>query len=306
MKVLKGFCYCVTAATDTTVTDDNGLSLAVKAGEQGYFVASTDEVSESGTCTIVQVRGNFNMPTTEGGGGPVINGMYVEEGELKGNGFNIFTDVITVTKNLDMSKISDGSYMFYSGLDNPFSNITSFTADLTNLTNGRYMFFDCVKLTSWNVELPNLTNGDHMFYGCNRFTSWTVDLPSLTDGAQMFGYCGGMTSFAGDLSELAGTSSINGGYKMFTGCPKLTSFNSALPKLVHGADMFRDCILDEASVLRILNSIPTHTSETHKLHLGKRTNYMNSTDIADLLGTTTPIAAATNYSYKGWTITVLA
>lgn len=68
--------------------------------------------------------------------------------------------------------------------------------------------------------------------------------------------------------------------------------------------MFYGCILDEASVLRVLNSIPTYTSGTHQLHLGKRTNFLDSTEVAALLGTTTPIAAKTNYSYKGWTITV--
>lgn len=49
MNVLKGFTYCVTASADTTVTDDNGLNLAVKAGEQGFFVASCDEVTVTGT-----------------------------------------------------------------------------------------------------------------------------------------------------------------------------------------------------------------------------------------------------------------
>lgn len=68
--------------------------------------------------------------------------------------------------------------------------------------------------------------------------------------------------------------------------------------------MFKGCNLDEASVLRILNSIPAKTSGTHPLHLGHSTNYLNSTEIATLLGTTTPIAAASNYKYKGWTITV--
>lgn len=68
--------------------------------------------------------------------------------------------------------------------------------------------------------------------------------------------------------------------------------------------MFYNCNLDETSVLHILNTIPTYTGGTKELHLGKSTNYKNSTAIATLLGTTTPIAAKINYSYKGWTITV--
>lgn len=106
---------------------------------------------------------------------------------------------------------------------------------------------------------------------------------------------------------------------MFYNCSKLTSFNSTLPALAYGQDMFYGCILDEASVLRILNSIPTYTSGTYKLHLGKRTNYQTSDKVAAKLRTSTggtvstPIPAATNYrcvdddgNDKGWTITVQA
>lgn len=91
---------------------------------------------------------------------------------------------------------------------------------------------------------------------------------------------------------------------MFMNCPKLASCTTDLPKLTTGSSMFYGCNLDAESVLCILNSIPTYASGAHALHLGRRTNYLNSTEIAALLGTTTPIAAATNYSYKGWTITV--
>ena len=91
---------------------------------------------------------------------------------------------------------------------------------------------------------------------------------------------------------------------MFSNCTSLTSFAGDLSKLTKGNNMFSSCNLDEASVLRILNSIPTYTSGSHPLHLGKRTNFLNSTDIATLLGTTVPIAASTSYKYKGWTITI--
>lgn len=121
----------------------------------------------------------------------------------------------------------------------------------------------------------------------------------------MFAGCTKLTSFSGDISKLAGTSSMNGGSRMFWGCSSLTSFNSTLPKLSYGNEMFNNCNLDEASVLRILNSIPTYTSGVHPLTLGKNTNYQDSTDIATLLGTTVPIAAGT-YKYKGWTIGVQA
>lgn len=149
-----------------------------------------------------------------------------------------------------------------------------------------------------------LTDGTYMFYYCTNLTSWTVDMPNLENGTSMFFYCFSLTSFSGDLSKLAGTSPTTGGYRMFYNCTSLTSFNSTLPALAYGTDMFNGCILNEASVLNILNSIPNHSSGTHKLHLGKRTNFLDSTDIAEMLGTSVPIAASTSYKYKGWTITV--
>lgn len=114
--------------------------------------------------------------------------------------------------------------------------------------------------------------------GCTKLTSVAINLPSLTSA-----------------------------YNMFAGCIKLSSFNAGtegLKSLSDGTNMFQNCNLDETSVLHVLNTIPTYTSGTHKLHLGKRTNFLDSTEIATLLNTTVPIAASTNYKYKGWTITV--
>lgn len=179
------------------------------------------------------------------------------------------------------------------------------------------MFSGCSKLSSWTVALPNLENGSFMFEKCTGLTSWTVDLPSLTNGTSMFNGCSKLSSFSGDLSNLRGTSTLNGGYKMFYNCTSLKTFNSPLPKLAYGQDMFYGCILNEDSILNILNSIPTHTSGTHPLHLGKRTNYQTSVKVAAKLRTSTggtvstPIPAAANYrcvdddgNDKGWTITI--
>lgn len=47
---------------------------------------------------------------------------------------------------------------------------------------------------------------------------------------------------------------------MFYQCRSLTSFNSTLPKLTNGSSMFNGCKLDRDSVIRILSSIPSSTS----------------------------------------------
>lgn len=248
MKVLKGFCYCVTATTDTTVTDDNGLSLTVKAGEQGYFVASTDEVSETGTCTIVQVRGNFNMPTTEAGGGQTYpegaivgigpDGDYASIGEYITYGGGMVYNNKTITKwygdmpNLTVAYGRGTSSSSY-GMFQACTNLTVFNGDLPSLTDGSYMFSDCTSLTSFKGDLSSLTKGNYMFQRC-RLTSWDIDLPSLTSAEMMF-YGSGLISFKGDLARLTSH------YSMFTDCALLTTFEGDLSSLTDGGGMFETC-----------------------------------------------------------------
>ena len=170
--------------------------------------------------------------------------------------------------------------------------------DAATVTNGALYFQNQVNLTSWDVDLPVLEDANQMFADCSNLTSFNADLPKLTGANAMFSPCASLTSFSANLPELE-----NGSF-MFQGCARLTSFNADLPKLNTGRDMFNSCALNEDSVLRVLNSISTYTEGTHSLNIGKRTNFKDSATIAALLGTTTPIAASTAYSYKGWTITV--
>ena len=44
-------------------------------------------------------------------------------------------------------------------------------------------------LTSWVADLSNLTNGDNMFSGCTGLTTFVGDLSSLTSGDNMFNGC---------------------------------------------------------------------------------------------------------------------
>ena len=44
-------------------------------------------------------------------------------------------------------------------------------------------------LTSWVADISNLTNGDNMFKGCTGLTTFVGDLSSLTSGNDMFNGC---------------------------------------------------------------------------------------------------------------------
>ena len=80
----------------------------------------------------------------------------------------------------DLSNLTDGSYMFYE------ANLTSFSGDLSSLTNGYEMFSINTSLTSFSGDLSNLTDGSYMFYGCTALETFIGDLSSLTNGISMF------------------------------------------------------------------------------------------------------------------------
>jgi hypothetical protein len=60
--------------------------------------------------------------------------------------------------------------------------------NLSKLTNGKYMFFNSA-LTSFSSDLSSLTDGNHMFENCTKLTSFSSALPSLIDGGSMFTKC---------------------------------------------------------------------------------------------------------------------
>lgn len=155
----------------------------------------------------------------------------------------------------------------------------------TSIKYGRRLFYGRTDLTSWNYPLDELTDGESMFNGA-RLTSFKGSLPKLTNGNSMFWTCV-------YLEHVEIEPQGNG--------------EPGLAALTNGESMFGFCQLDEASVLSVLGAIVENTSgKVRKLHLGKRTNFKDSPEVAELLNTETPIAASDNYSYKGWTINVQA
>ena len=87
-------------------------------------------------------------------------------------------------------------------------NLTSFSSDLSSLTNGGNMFYNCTKLTSFNSDLSSLTEGRYMFDGCSNLTSFNSDLSSLTDGNYMFWACKLDTPSVQNIADTINT--ING------------------------------------------------------------------------------------------------
>ena len=151
------------------------------------------------------------------------------------------------------------------------SDITVFESDLSNLTNGKLMFYQS-KLASFASDLSNLTDGGFMFSYCSSLTSFSGDLSSLTDGDDMFSYSA-LTSFSGDLSSLT------------------TSYN-----------MFYYCKLDAPSVKNIIDTINTSLTG-FTLGMGCNNTTEDKNLFAQEVGYSDMTSLLAALSNKGWTVT---
>ena len=62
------------------------------------------------------------------------------------------------------------------------------TGKLYNLTDGAN-FCRSLPITSWNINLSSLTNGSYMFCDCVLLTKVFTDFSELRDGSYMFKNC---------------------------------------------------------------------------------------------------------------------
>lgn len=131
VQTLIGYTYVVTAKTDATVTDTKGLDLAVNAGEQGTFIATTTKVTVEGKATITQTR-NFNGALTSktvavGEGGVA----YTAGSGIKISGNKISADTATIatkselTSNYVSKTDAEGTYAAKTDLANKQDKLTA-------------------------------------------------------------------------------------------------------------------------------------------------------------------------------------
>lgn len=158
---------------------------------------------------------------------------------------------------------------------------------------------------AWNTDGADLSHveaanekGWSVVWESEVYDRAFIDFNSQQGGSyRLFSRWSFCREFHADLPDLAD------GTSLFEGIASLEVFSGALSSLSAGTNMFRNCNLDAASVLHILESIPSYTSGSHPLHIGKKEKWVDNADVATALGTTAPITAG-NYTVKGWTITV--
>ena len=285
--------------------------IAITRGERSkYFNVRYNPINDDNVVITLKYKGcktvddvkavDANYLTND-----IVDGVWkeglgdLEDGESM---FEYYSNLASFSS--DLSSLTYGYSMFYE-----CENLETFNSDLSNLTNGSFMFYG-TKLASFSSDLSKLTNGSWMFLGCYYLESFNSDLSSLTYGQNMFTNCYNLESFNGDLSSLTNgesmfqdcsnlesfngdLSSLTNGESMFYECENLETFNSDLSNLTNGSWMFLGCLLDTASVQRIADTINTPQTKG-EIFIG--------------IGNTTPNsqeeAAFNTIASKNWTVFV--
>ena len=142
--------------------------------------------------------------------------------------FNTLEKLTTIQNiaNLDTSRVTDMSFMFYRCFDLQTVDLTHFNTE--NVTNMEQMFSNCGDINNLDFSSFNtskVTHMDHMFHACTNLTQ--LDLSSfntgeVTDMAYMFSRNRNLTTL--NLSSFD-TSKVANMACMFSDCKKLTELN---------------------------------------------------------------------------------
>lgn len=166
--------------------------------------------------------------------------------------------------NIELPKVTSMNGTF------EYSKIIEWNTQLPSITtmNGTFGYSTLKKI---NISLDTLVTGTNPFRNCS-ITEWNINLPKLTNGRDFIRNTP-IVSFTGNLD------SLSDGYDFFWSCSKFTTFNSALPSLSNGTDMFGGTILNKESAIRVLETIPTYTSGSHGLMIGIHIDHKYDPDV---------------------------
>ena len=179
---------------------------------------------------------------------------------------------------IETDKIVSAKYMF-SAVDynnnSVTSALTSWYSDLSSLTTGSKMFYNCNKLETFYAKLGEFAYGDEMFSGCSNLEIVSSGdgnmFNKLINGQYMFCECSSLGNFEHDLPKLT-----NGDHMLY-GCSKITAFYGKLSSLEDGNSMFENCY-----------NLEKFSNDLGELHLSKLTNgskmFYNCTSLSTFYG----------------------
>lgn len=129
--------------------------------------------------------------------------------------------------NSDLSNLTEGYYMFQG-----HKNLTSFKGNLEKLRSGS-MMFRYTALSSFTQNLGTLDYGSDMFADCQNLKTFESDLSNITQADGMFDNCKSLSTF-----HCKSLDNLKDGSKMFMNCENLTNFYESLGSLTRGGRMF--------------------------------------------------------------------
>lgn len=126
-------------------------------------------------------------------------------------------------------------------------------ANFSSVTDGAFMFSDCLNLTDVNIDLRSLVAAEGIFSGCVELTSISGNMDSLQIADGMFSGCGKLTNFTLSMSNLESANamfsnsginnvyqfdSLENAFSMYKNCPNLGIVDITYPSLIDADMMF--------------------------------------------------------------------
>ena len=132
-------------------------------------------------------------------------------------------ETITGLEYLNTKNVTDMRYMFFNCSSLTSLDVTHFNT--ANVTDMSYMFFSCSSLTSLDVtkfNTVNVTNMSYMFTGCSSLTSLYLtnfNTEKVTNMGNMFFDCSSLTTIYASSKFV--TTQVSNSSGMFNNCEKL-------------------------------------------------------------------------------------
>lgn len=309
-----GKVYAVTCASGCTITDNQGRTLGeCEAGKQTLVVATSDKLMTSADALVTAT---FNLAPVKlrllgllGGGASTVKKLTLEEAlalaSLPDGGGKMSVSLPWDAQFADtgvpdaLQIAADKGWVikvqYRDGAESErYSRYATCTtvADIAAI-NPNFRT-DLTADGGWIYPLPELTNLANIAWGGNYSPDMPIkyldcDAPKVKFANPGFVHTSQPKWARGDWSGV-----LNGTW-MFGSANKKTLMNVEMvfPKLQSGDAMFYYAMLNKESVLRILGSIPSYTSGTHKLTIGIHVDHEFDEEVE---------AAIADAEAKGWTI----
>ena len=188
-------------------------------------------------------------------------------------------ETITGLEYLNTANVTDMRYMFYNCSKLTSLDVTHFNT--VKVTDMSYMFSLCSALTSLDVtkfNTGNVTDMSYMFYKCSALTSLDVtkfNTGNVTDMSYMFYRCSKLTSL--DVTKF-NTENVTNMGNMFNSCSSLTSLDVTKFNTGNVTDM--SYMFSSCSSLTSLDV--THFNTTNVTNMGNMFDFCSALTSLDV------------------------